>query len=134
MPFSRIDGMLIKNGTSLPIELLGVEAAKSKDFIGSFASLDMLLSIKENSFLLAKGVAKKLSVEVGDMVTLLVPQSRSLGGLQFAPKIISFKVEGIFSTHTSLDQKLVLGPLKKITEMIGFNAPQGVQILSLIHI
>jgi len=128
MPFSRIDGMLIKNGTSLPIELLGVEAAKSKDFIGSFASLDMLLSTKGDSFLLAKGVAKKLSAEVGDIVTLLAPQAESLGGFQFAPKIISFKVAGIFTTHTSLDQKLVLGPLKKVTEMIGFNAPQGVQI------
>ena len=35
---------------------------------------------------------------------------------------------GIFNTHTPLDQKLVLGPLKAVTQIAGLKDPQGIQI------
>ena len=129
-PFSKVDGMLTSNGRALPVELLGIGAPQSKDFIGGFLSSELLSSFKEreNSFLLAKGVADKLFVETGDRVVLLAPQAKTFDHDEFAPKIISFRVGGIFTTHTPLDQKLVLGPLKAVAQIVGLKDPQGIQI------
>ena len=90
---------------------------------------------------MASGVADKLSVDTGDRVTLLVPQvapqvtsqAGSFGPRQLAPKVTSFVVAGVFSTHTTLDQRLVLTQLDTASELAGFKMglntyPQGVQI------
>jgi|TARA_B110000503_G_scaffold77244_1_gene119064 lipoprotein-releasing system permease protein len=129
-PFSKVDGMLTSNGRAMPVELLGIGKPQSKDFAGSFLSPELLslFKEKEDNFLLAKGVADKLLVKVGDMVVLLAPQAEVFDHDEFAPKIVSFRVGGIFSTHTPLDQKLVLGPLKTVTQIAGLKDPQGVQI------
>ena len=47
---------------------------------------------------------------------------------QSVPKIISINIGGVFSTQTSLDQKLILGPLSKVTTIVGLTNPQGVRI------
>ena len=51
--------------------------------------------------------------QAGDNVVLIVPQSNHVENTNLTPKIISFEIGGVFATKTSLDQKLVLGPLSK---------------------
>ena len=130
MSFSKTDGMLLNSGVSLPIELLGIDLINSNEFVGNFLTKDLLSSLKKNGkdFLLAKGVAEKLSVQSGDTVALIVPQFESFNHTEFSPKIFSFKVGGIFITHTALDQKLVLGSLPSVNKIVGSFDAQGIQV------
>ena len=130
MSFSKTDGMLLNSGVSLPIELLGIDVINSNEFVGNFLTKDLLSSLKKNGkdFLLAKGVAEKLSVQSGDTVALIVPQFESFNHTEFSPKIFSFKVGGIFITHTALDQKLVLGSLPSVNKIVGSFDAQGIQV------
>ena len=130
MSFSKTDGMLLNSGVSLPIELLGIDVTNSNEFVGNFLTKDLLSSLKKNGkdFLLAKGVAEKLSVQSGDTVALIVPQFESFNHTEFSPKIFSFKVGGIFITHTALDQKLVLGSLPSVNKIVGSSDAQGIQV------
>ena len=130
MSFSKTDGMLLNSGVSLPIELLGIDLINSSEFVGNFLTKDLLSSLKKNGkdFLLAKGVAEKLSVQSGDTVALIVPQFESFNHTEFSPKIFSFKVGGIFITHTALDQKLVLGSLPSVNKIVGSFDAQGIQV------
>ncbi|MDX2464960.1 MAG: lipoprotein-releasing ABC transporter permease subunit [Porticoccus sp.] len=131
MPFAQIDGMLTSRGKTRPVEMLGIDALKSNEFIGQFIPQELFSSFlkEKNQLLLAKGVADKLSVVEGDRLTLLVPQVGALNHRQLAPKIITFSVGGIFSTHTTLDQRLVLAQMSEVVQLVGINnAPQGVQI------
>lgn len=167
MPFSQVDGMLTRRGKARPVEVLGLDGGVSQDFVGQFVPNQMravLGSVSDKSgsdsdgrsstfdkngsvkkVILASGVADKLSVDTGDRVTLLVPQiapqrtsrASSFGPRQLAPKVTSFVVAGVFSTHTTLDQRLVLTQLDTASELAGFYTksntgfstyPQGVQI------
>ena len=130
MSFSKTDGMVLNSGVSLPIELLGIDLINSNEFVGNFLTKDLLSSLKKNGkdFLLAKGVAEKLSVQSGDTVALIVPQFESFNHTEFSPKIFSFKVGGIFITHTALDQKLVLGSLPSVNKIVGSFDAQGIQV------
>jgi len=141
MPFAQIDGMLTSRGKARPVEVLGVDEGLSHDFVGQFVPAEMRSVLNSNDksdtgkqLLLAQGVADKLSVTTGDRVTLLVPQlavlqSGASGQRQLAPKVTSFVVAGVFSTHTTLDQRLVLTQLNVASELSGLNGyPQGVQV------
>ena len=130
IPFSEIDGLLTSNGNAMPVQMLGIDILKSNDFIGNFVAVDLIKSIRndDNKFLLAKGVANKLSLQAGDNVVLIVPQFNPLENTKLTPKIVSFEVGGVFATKTSLDQKLVIGSLSKVTDIIGLSHPQGIRI------
>lgn len=142
MPFSQVDGMLTSRGKARPVEVLGIDGQRSHDFVGQFVpdTMRAILDVTSGStipaakkLILSSGVADKLSVAEGDRVTLLVPQITSqasgLGQRQLAPKVTSFVVAGVFSTHTTLDQRLVLTQLNIASELAGLNTyPQGIQI------
>jgi lipoprotein-releasing system permease protein len=130
MPFSQIDGMLTSRGKTRPVQVLGIDVLNSGAFIGQFVPAELLSSFQQGGrqLLLAQGVADKLSVVVGDRITLLVPQAGATNRRQLAPKIATFKVGGIFRTHTILDQQLILAKLDVVARLTGNPGPQGMQI------
>ena len=129
-PFSEIYGMLASGSVAAPVQLLGVDIFGSDDIAQNFISLSQMQTIKdkEEKFFLAKGVADKLSVQAGDEVVLIVPKTTPSDYGQSVPKIISINIGGVFSTQTSLDQKLILGPLSKVTTIVGLTTPQIMMI------
>jgi lipoprotein-releasing system permease protein len=131
MPFNQVEGMLTSSGRTRPVEVLGVDGALSGEFIGQFVLPELLASLQgsERTLLLAKGVAEKLMVTVGDRVTLLILRAGEQGSLQHAPTISAFTVAGVFETHTTIDQHLVLAPLDVVGALAGTGGrPQGVQV------
>lgn len=130
MPFSQIDGMLTSRGKTRPVQVLGIDTLNSDAFIGQFVPAELLSSLQkeDRQLLLAQGVADKLSVIEGDRITLLVPQTGATSRRQLAPKIATFKVGGIFRTHTTLDQQLILAKLGVVGQLTGNPGPQGMQI------
>ncbi len=131
MPFNQVEGMLTSRGKTRPVEVLGVDGALSGEFVGQFVLPEVLASLQESekTLLLAKGVAEKLMVSVGDRVTLLVPYVGVQKNRQIAPTISAFTVGGVFETHTTIDQHLVLAQLDVVGSLAGTGGrPQGVQV------
>ncbi|MEH6528606.1 MAG: lipoprotein-releasing ABC transporter permease subunit [Porticoccus sp.] len=131
MPFNQVEGMLTSRGKTAPVEVLGVDGALSDEFIGQFVAPELLATfqVNEKTLLLAKGVAEKLMVEVGDRVTLLVPRVGGQESRQIAPTISAFTVAGVFETHTTLDQSLALAQLERVGVLAGTGGrPQGIQV------
>lgn len=131
MPFNQVEGMLTSRGKTRPVEVLGVDGALSGEFIGQFVLPELLASLQgsEKTLLLAKGVADKLMVSVGDRVTLLVPRVGVQKNRQLAPTIRAFTVGGIFQTHTTIDQHLALAQLDVVGSLSGTGTrPQGIQV------
>lgn len=131
MPFNQVEGMLTSRGKTRPVEVLGIDGALSGEFIGQFVLPELLTSLQgsEKTLLLAKGVADKLMVSVGDRVTLLVPRAGVQKNRQLAPTISAFTVGGIFETHTTIDQHLALAQLDVVGALRGTGTrPQGIQV------
>lgn len=131
MPFAQTSGLLARQIKTHPVEVLGIDDASSAPFFGEFVPRELLLTLKQDDMglLLAKGVASKLSVTVGDKVTLLVPQASSSYQQFRSPKAIPFTVRGIFGTQTTLDQHLALASLNMTATLGNTNGrPQGMQI------
>jgi lipoprotein-releasing system permease protein len=131
MPFNQVEGMLTSRGKTRPVEVLGIDGALSGEFIGQFVLPELLASLQgsEKTLLLAKGVADKLMVSVGDRVTLLVPRVGVQKNRQLAPTIRAFTVGGIFQTHTTIDQHLALAQLDAVGALSGTGTrPQGIQV------
>ncbi|TNE80237.1 MAG: lipoprotein-releasing ABC transporter permease subunit [Gammaproteobacteria bacterium] len=131
MPFTRLEGMLTRSGKTQPVEVMGIEPALSGQFIGRFVPEEMMsaLAAQSGGVLLAQALAEKLAAGVGDRVTLLVPTHSEAGVLQQAPQVAAFTVLGTFSTHTTLDQGLMLVNLAEASRLAGSGAkPLGMQV------
>lgn len=131
MPFAQIEGLLAKQSNTHPVEILGLSEDLSQPFIGGFVSPKLLSSLNGEGkrLLLAKGVASRLSAEVGDRVSLLVPQTGKHNNRSVAPKLRVFKIAGIFETHTALDQRLAIARLDVVGALASTNGlPQGMQV------
>ncbi len=131
MPFAQIEGLLAKQSNTHPVEVLGLSEDLSQPFIGGFVSPQLLSSLngEGSGLLLAKGVASRLSAEVGDRVSLLVPQAGKDNKRSLAPKLSVFNIVGIFETHTALDQRLAIARLDVVGVLASTNGlPQGMQI------
>jgi len=131
MPFTRLEGMLTRRGRTHPVELLGIKPALSDRFIGQFIAGEKMSALAEqpDGLLLARIIAEKLSVNVGDRVTLVVPSHRGGGELQSPPTVAAFTVLGTFATHTALDQGLVIANLSRVSELAGRDSrPGGIEV------
>lgn len=66
----------------------------------------------ENQVILGKGIADNLSLNVGDFVTLLIPESSNTINKVQAPRRIRLKVSGLLSLGGQIDHSLALLPLE----------------------
>lgn len=131
MPFTRLEGMLTRNGKTRPVEVLGIEPALSGQFIGQFLPNSLIMKLNQTSggVVLSTIVAENLSAKAGDRVTLLVPSRSEGGAIHEAPRVAAFTVLGTFATHTTLDQGLMLIHLPEASALVGLNGhPQGMQV------
>ena len=131
MPFTRLEGMLTRNGKTRPVEVMGIEPALSGQFIGQFLSDRLISRLNEGSggVILSTVVAEKLGAKEGDRVTLLVPSRSDGGAIQQAPKVAAFTLLGTFATHTTLDQGLMLIHLPEASALMGHGEkPLGMQV------
>ncbi len=61
--------------------------------------------------ILGQGVAKKLGVQVGDFINLMIPSATSGDKVQ-APKRVSVKVSGLLALNGQIDHSIALLPLE----------------------
>lgn len=120
-PFVRLGGMVNFHGRVVPVELLGASATG-----GRYAALGPL--VREDGLLLSRRIADRLGAREGDALTLFVAgnDNRGRGAM---PVARAFRVTGIFATHTTLDNALVVTRLETAAALAGLDGRvQGLQL------
>ena len=103
-PFTKLTGMLQYKGELKAIELTGIIAADNQQHFKNRVSPAQWSSFQGNDkgVLIGQGIAKKLGVQLGDAVQVLIPVATN--DLTFkAPKTITLMVSGFLSIGGELD-------------------------------
>ena len=131
-PFVSFTG-LIENGTQLKIaQVRGVDAAKQDKVstLSHYIPPEQWQAFRqEGGLILGAGIAKDLEVEVGDEVTLLLPQKAEENRLA-QPLRFSLPITGVLTLEGQLDHSYALLPLTKAQELLeyGPNEYSGVEL------
>lgn len=119
-PFITFTG-LIENGAKLKIaQVRGVDPQKQQKVsqLAQFVPSEQWQTFeKEGGLVLGAGIARDLEIEVGDEVTLLLPQPTEDGKLA-QPLRFSLDVSGILRLDGQLDHSYALLPLDKAQELL----------------
>ncbi|KAF0809456.1 LolC/E family lipoprotein releasing system, transmembrane protein [Alcanivorax sp. S71-1-4] len=108
-PFVELQGMLTHRGTVAGLMVNGVEpeAERNVSIVGDFmweGEFDSLVPGDYN-MVLGYGLARKLGVELGDKVVLVLPEA-SLSPAGVTPRFRRFTVTGIFRVRAEVDSLL----------------------------
>ena len=126
-PFVSFTG-LIENGNQLKIaQVRGVDPKKQDQVsqLSHYIPAEQWQAFhQEGGLILGAGIAKDLSVEAGDEVTLLLPQPTEDGKLA-QPLRFSLPVTGILKLEGQLDHSYALLPLTKAQELLEYS-PQEI--------
>lgn len=131
-PFVTFTG-LIENGAKLKIaQVRGVDPQKQQKVsqLAQFVPSEQWQTFeKEGGLVLGAGIARDLEIEVGDEVTLLLPQPTEDGKLA-QPLRFSLDVSGILRLDGQLDHSYALLPLEKAQELLELKSNQfsGIEI------
>lgn len=108
-PFISFSGLLQKDNQmkALQIRAITPESESKVTSIERYIKQGdwSLLDAGKRSLILGKSVADKLGVDIGDSISLLLPQKQIGRGLK-APRIAKFKLVGVFSMGGQLDSAL----------------------------
>ena len=131
-PFVSFTG-LIENGSQLKIaQVRGVDPKKQEQVsqLSHYIPAEHWQAFhQEGGLILGAGIAKDLSVEAGDEVTLLLPQPTEDGKLA-QPLRFSLPVTGILKLEGQLDHSYALLPLTKAQELLEYS-PQEISGVEL---
>ena len=131
-PFVSFTG-LIENGSQLKIaQVRGVDPKKQDQVsqLSHYIPAEQWQAFhQEGGLILGAGIAKDLSVEAGDEVTLLLPQPTEDGKLA-QPLLFSLPVTGILKLEGQLDHSYALLPLTKAQELLEYS-PQEISGVEL---
>lgn len=124
---------LIENGSQLKIaQIRGIDADKQSKVsaLNHFISESQWQDFRENGgLILGAGIAKSLEIEIGEDVTLLLPQPSEDGKLS-QPLRFAIPVTGILRLDGQLDHSYALLSLEKAQELLELEEHQiqGVEI------
>ncbi|PKI16888.1 lipoprotein-releasing ABC transporter permease subunit LolE [Colwellia sp. 12G3] len=139
-PVIKMTGML-QHGLKLKaIEVRGVDAQLEKKvssidnyiIAGNWQGL-MATALNKNSIVIGSGVAKKLSVELGDKIQLLLPPPEGGNDVKkmfSAPITRQVEVVGIFKFGGTIDETLAYIPLSLASDVMGYkiNETQSIRL------
>ncbi len=114
-PYVRFTGLTEKGSKLKAVEVRGVEpsyeqaVSSMSDFIDPQAWQNFYAG--QQQVILGRGVADELGAEVGDFVTLMIPQT-GVGSRVQAPKRVRVQVIGFLTLNGQIDHSLALVPLE----------------------
>ncbi|GIX29607.1 MAG: hypothetical protein KatS3mg124_0079 [Porticoccaceae bacterium] len=126
-PFTRVYGLLVRGTRATAVEVLGLDHDDVEPVLAA-ALGPTFARLGADEVLVSKLLARRLGLEPGARVALIVPRG-SAGGRELPPAVASFAVAGLFETHTAEDQALVVAPLAAAGRLAGLDAaPQGLRV------
>ncbi|HAS6188341.1 TPA: lipoprotein-releasing ABC transporter permease subunit LolE [Vibrio vulnificus] len=113
-PYVKFTGLVERGNKLKAVEVRGVEP----DFEQAVSTMSQFIDQQawsqflpgQNQVIVGRGVANELGVDVGDHVTLLIPQTGESTKVQ-APKRVRVKVTGMLTLNGQIDHNLVLLPM-----------------------
>lgn len=109
-PLLQLNGMLVKGEQVKAVLLFGIDPAAeaAATALPRFVAPGVLeaLAQRQQGVLLGRGIADKLGVGVGDMLSAVVPNQTENGHAR--PRIERFEVVGVLDSGTELDENLAL--------------------------
>ncbi|EOV0102075.1 lipoprotein-releasing ABC transporter permease subunit LolE [Vibrio vulnificus] len=113
-PYVKFTGLVERGNKLKAVEVRGVEP----DFEHAVSTMSQFIDQQawsqflpgQNQVIVGRGVANELGVDVGDYVTLLIPQTGESTQVQ-APKRVRVKVAGMLTLNGQIDHNLVLLPM-----------------------
>ncbi|MDH4581771.1 lipoprotein-releasing ABC transporter permease subunit [Pseudomonas sp. BN415] len=111
VPFAELEGMLSYKGMMQPVQLNGVDPAEEPkvSIIGKHMVQGDLNALKpgESGIVIGEITARRFRLNVGDKLTLIVPEvSSAPGGI--TPRMQRLNVVGVFKVGAELDSSLAL--------------------------
>ncbi len=123
-PFSQFDAMIMRSGDIETVRAIGIdisrEAADSQ-LLANLSPLDVEgFSLDSHGVILGQGLAGKLSLALGDQLTMIVPSVVS-GGAPQAAQFETVTVRAILKTGTEMDQSAALVHLEFASHLAGLD-------------
>ncbi|WP_249673062.1 lipoprotein-releasing ABC transporter permease subunit [Pseudomonas abieticivorans] len=133
VPFTEMDGMLSYKGLMQPIQISGVDPAQEGkvSIVADHIVQGKLADLKPGEFgvVLGEITARRFRLNVGDKITLIVPElSSAPGGI--TPRMQRLNVVGVFKVGAELDGTMGLIHMADAAEMQRWqpNQVQGVRL------
>lgn len=110
-PFAELEGMFSYKGNMQPVQINGIDPAEEQkvSIIGRYMVQGRLEDLKAGEFGVVIGEisARRFRLNVGDKLTLIVPEaSKAAGGI--TPRMLRLSVVGVFKVGAELDGSLAL--------------------------
>ncbi|WP_137886940.1 lipoprotein-releasing ABC transporter permease subunit [Pseudomonas sp. 2FE] len=133
VPFSELEGMLSYKGAMQPIQINGVDPQEETkvSIIGQHIVQGRLADLQPGEFGIVIGeiTARRFRLNVGDKLTLIIPEvSSAPGGI--TPRMQRLNVVGVFKVGAELDSSLALIHVADAAQMQRMQ-PQQVQSVRL---
>ena len=124
VPYNSVEGLIIHRSMSRPIQVLGLSKDSMPNGLNSIINEHDLALPDANGILLSQVIADALNVQSNQNISIVI------SGDNNAPAAVhSLRVDGIFSTHTELDQHVGLTSLTEVGRILGDSAKvQGFQL------
>ena len=110
-PHTEIQGMLSRKGVMQPVLVSGVlpEAEAKVSILAEHMQRGSLAALKAGEFgiLLGETSARRFALQLGDKVSLVVPEATK-GSLTITPRLQTFTLVGVFKVGADLDSSLAL--------------------------
>ena len=110
-PFAELDGMFSYKGSMQPVQVNGIDPAQEDQvsILGQHMLQGSLADLRAGEFGVVIGeiTARRFRLNVGDKLTLIVPElSGAAGGI--TPRMLRLSVVGVFKVGAELDGSLAL--------------------------
>ena len=128
-PFVKVQALAYNKNKVAPLLLFGVDASAESqvsNIAQVTADFRAILEKNTDALLIGSGLAKKLSVQVGSRLSIIVPSNSKIRNL---PKIRSLRVAAILHTGTEADNSLALSNLTTAAKLTAYpNRVSGLRL------
>ena len=124
VPYADAEGLMSHRQKARPVQLLGLSATAMPAGLASVLTRYNLAIPAQGRVLISEVIADALNAKTNQRVSIIFPAENGR-----STTVYSFIVEGIFATHTELDQSLVIASLPQVAEIAGIpNRAQGFRL------
>jgi lipoprotein-releasing system permease protein len=124
VPYADAEGLMSHRQKARPVQLLGLSATVMPAGLASVLTRYNLAIPAQGRVLISEVIADALNAKTNQRVSMIFPAENGR-----STTVYSFIVEGIFATHTELDQSLVIASLPQVAEIAGIpNRAQGFRL------
>lgn len=125
-PFISVSGMAQFKNELKAVEVRGVEADLENQVsaLNQFTQGRLVSQLQQEDVILGQQIVNKLGLEIGDPVTLLIPQINQQTSKLLSPKRVSLKLVGIVNMGGPIDETAAYIRLDKAQAVLGFTKNQ----------